>query len=145
MRRIANPQAGELKTDVRDAPIIAEAAGSMPQKLRSLRLADEPLGELTVLCGFDGDLAAQITQTSAPIRGPLARSIRRWKGYWDRASTIRLCSVCLSDSPRPVSSPQPAKKHWPTASPNSHLAWAKALAIEIVQALSEQAVIVPGT
>ncbi|MCD4545279.1 IS110 family transposase, partial [Burkholderia pseudomallei] len=64
MRRIADLHAGEAKTDARDAAIIAEAARSMPHTLRSLRLADEPLAELTMLCGFDDDLAAQITQTS---------------------------------------------------------------------------------
>lgn len=61
MRRIADLHAGEAKTDARDAAIIAEAARSMPHTLRSLRLADEPLAELTMLCGFDDDLAAQIT------------------------------------------------------------------------------------
>ncbi|MBB5510867.1 hypothetical protein HDG35_007164 [Paraburkholderia sp. JPY681] len=61
MRRIADLHAGEAKIDARDAAIIAEAARSMPHTLRSLRLADEPLAELTMLCGFDDDLAAQIT------------------------------------------------------------------------------------
>ncbi|WP_155637930.1 hypothetical protein [Burkholderia cepacia] len=31
--------------------------------------ADEQLAELTMLCGFDDDLAAQVTQTSNRIRG----------------------------------------------------------------------------
>ncbi|MBB5420384.1 hypothetical protein OKW33_006587 [Paraburkholderia atlantica] len=73
MRRIADLHAGEAKTDARDAAIIAEAAGSMPHTLRSLRLADEPLAELPMLCGFDDDLAAQITQTSNGIRGLLTQ------------------------------------------------------------------------
>lgn len=64
MRRIADLHAGETKTDARDAAIIAEAARSMPHTLRSLRLADEQLAELTMLRGFDDDLAAQLTQTS---------------------------------------------------------------------------------
>ncbi|MGF6410730.1 hypothetical protein OKW37_002400 [Paraburkholderia sp. MM5482-R2] len=61
MRRIADLHAGEAKTDARDAAIIAEAARSMPHTLRSRRVADEQLAELTMLCGVDGDLAAQIT------------------------------------------------------------------------------------
>lgn len=73
MRRIADLHAGEAKTDARDAAIIAEAARSMPHTLRSLRLADEPLAELATLCGFDDDLAAQITQTSNRIRGLLTQ------------------------------------------------------------------------
>src|SRR5690242_9161899 len=73
MRRIADLHAGEAKTDARDAAIIAEAARSMPHTLRSLRLADEQLAELTMLCGFDDDLAAQVTQTSNRIRGLLTQ------------------------------------------------------------------------
>ncbi|KVD40503.1 hypothetical protein WI84_07720 [Burkholderia ubonensis] len=45
----------------------------MPHTLRSLRLADEQLAELTMLCGFDDDLAAQVTQTSNRIRGLLTQ------------------------------------------------------------------------
>lgn len=73
MRRIADLHVGEAKTDARDAAIIAEAARSMPHTLRSLLLADEQLAELTMLCGFDDDLAAQVTQTSNRIRGLLTQ------------------------------------------------------------------------
>ena len=41
MRRIADLRPGEAKTDARDAAIIAEAARTMPQTLRSIALADE--------------------------------------------------------------------------------------------------------
>jgi hypothetical protein len=118
MRRIADLHAGEAKTDARDAAIIAEAARSMPHTLRSLRLADEPLAELTMLCGFDDDLAAQITQTSNRIRGLLTQIHPAWNESSGRASTIRPCSICLSDILRPPSLPRPARKHSPTASPN---------------------------
>src|SRR5882724_9614892 len=73
MRRIADLHAGEAKTDARDAYIIAEAARSLPHTLRSLKLADHQLAELTMLCGFDEDLAGQITQTSNRIRGLLTQ------------------------------------------------------------------------
>jgi len=75
MRRIADLHEGEAKTDARDAAIIAEAARSMPHTLRTLRLADEPLAELTMLCGSDDDLAgyaglAPVTRRSgSSIRG----------------------------------------------------------------------------
>jgi transposase len=71
--RIADLYAGEAKNDARDAAIIAEAARSIPHTSRSLRLADEPLAELTILRGFSDDLAAQTTQTSNRIRGLLAQ------------------------------------------------------------------------
>ena len=66
MRRIADLHPGQAKTDARDAAIIAEAARSMPHTLRSVELDDETLAELGVLCGFDDDLAGQITATSKP-------------------------------------------------------------------------------
>ena len=69
MRRIADLHAGESKTDARDAYIIAEAARGMPHALRSLKVADDQVAELSMLCGFDDDLAAQITQASNRIRG----------------------------------------------------------------------------
>jgi hypothetical protein len=62
--RDASPDLPESipETDARDAYIVAEAARSMPHTLRSLKLADDELAELTMLCGFDDDLAGQITQ-----------------------------------------------------------------------------------
>ena len=73
MRRIADLHAGEAKTDARDAYIIAEAARSLPHTLRSLKLADSQVAELTMLYGFDEDLAGQITQASNRIRGLLTQ------------------------------------------------------------------------
>lgn len=45
----------------------------MPHALRTLRLADDALAELMLLCGFDDDLAAQITQVSNRLRGLLTQ------------------------------------------------------------------------
>lgn len=74
MRRIAELHAGEAKINARDAAaIIAEAARCMLHTLRSLKLADEPVSELIMLCGFDDDLAAKITQTSNHIHGLLTQ------------------------------------------------------------------------
>jgi len=73
MRRIADLHPGEAKTDARDAAIIAETARTMPHTLRSIAVADEQVAELTMLCGFDDDLAGQITQVSNRIRGLLTQ------------------------------------------------------------------------
>ncbi|MBG6185108.1 transposase [Arthrobacter sp. CAN_A214] len=73
MRRIADLHPGEAKTDARDAFIIAKAARTMPHTLRSIQVADEQLAELTMLCGFDDDLAKQATATSNRIRGLLTQ------------------------------------------------------------------------
>lgn len=73
MRRIADLHPGEAKTDARDAAIIAEAARSLPHTLRSIALIDEQAAQLTMLCGFDVDLAKQATATSNRIRGLLTQ------------------------------------------------------------------------
>ncbi|WP_030893478.1 IS110 family transposase, partial [Streptomyces varsoviensis] len=64
---------GEAKTDAKDAAVIADAARTMPHTLRSLHLTDEITAELTVLVGFDQDLAAEATRTSNRIRGLLTQ------------------------------------------------------------------------
>ena len=73
MRRIADLHPGEAKTDARDAAIIAEAARTLPHTLRSIVVADEQAAELSMLCGFDDDLAKQATATSNRIRGLLTQ------------------------------------------------------------------------
>lgn len=73
MRRIADLHPGEAKTDARDAAIIAEAARTMPHTLRSIQVADEQVAELSMLCGFDDDLAKQVTATSNRLRGLLTQ------------------------------------------------------------------------
>lgn len=60
MRRIADLHPGEAKTDARDAAIIAETARTMHHTLRQIAVDDEQVAELTMLCGFDDDLAGQI-------------------------------------------------------------------------------------
>ncbi|WP_335935051.1 IS110 family transposase [Streptomyces sp. PTD5-9] len=73
MRRIADLYPGEANTDARDAAVIADAARTMPHTLRSLEPTDEITAELTVLVGFDQDLAAEATRTSNRIRGLLTQ------------------------------------------------------------------------
>ena len=73
MRRIADLHPGAAKTDARDAAVIANAARTMPHTLRALKLDDETIAELTVMSGFDDDLAGQITATSNRIRGLLTQ------------------------------------------------------------------------
>ncbi|WP_425893993.1 IS110 family transposase [Ralstonia pseudosolanacearum] len=142
MRRIADLHAGEAKTDARDAAIIAEAARSMPHTLRSLRLADEPLAELTMLCGFDDDLAAQVTQTSNRIRGLLTQihpALERVLG--PRLDVLDL----LERYPSPAALAETSEKTLANRLTKLAPRMGKRLAAEIVQALGEQTVVVPGT
>ncbi|WP_080315523.1 IS110 family RNA-guided transposase [Burkholderia pseudomallei] len=145
MRRIADLHAGEAKTDARDAAIIAEAARSMPHTLRSLRLADEQLAELTMLCGFDDDLAAQVTQTSNRIRGLLTQihpALERVLGpRLDHPAVLDLLERYPSPSALAAANEKTLANRLTKLAPRL----GKNLAAEIVQVLNEQAVIVPGT
>lgn len=145
MRRIADLHAGEAKTDARDAAIIAEAARSMPHTLRSLRLADEQLAELTMLRGFDDDLAAQLTQTSNRIRGLLTQihpALERVLGpRLDHPAVLDLLERYPSPSALAAANEKTLANRLTKLAPRMGKNWAA----EIVQALNEQAGIVPGT
>ena len=71
MRRIADLHPGQGKTDARDAHIIADAARTMPHTLRRVGTDDETLAELTVLAGYDDDLAGQSTRLTNRLRDAL--------------------------------------------------------------------------
>ncbi|MEU9246031.1 IS110 family transposase [Streptomyces sp. NPDC048385] len=145
MRRIADLYPGEAKTDAKDAAVIADAARTMPHTLRSLELTDEITAELTVLVGFDQDLAAEATRTSNRIRGLLTQfhpSLERILGprldhqavTWllerygspaalRKAGRRRLVEVIRPKAPR----------------------MASRLIDDVFTALDEQTVVVPGT
>ena len=60
MRRIAGLTPGSAKTDAKDAAVIAQAARTMPQTLRAVSASDEEAAALSMLTGFDLDLARQV-------------------------------------------------------------------------------------
>ena len=69
MRRIADLTPGSAKTDAKDAAVIAGAARTMPHTLRAVTTSDEDAAALSMLTGFDLDLARQVNQTEGRIRG----------------------------------------------------------------------------
>ena len=69
MRRIADLTPGSAKTDAKDAAVIAGAARTMPHTLRAVSTLDEDAAALSMLTGFDLDLARQVNQTVNRIRG----------------------------------------------------------------------------
>lgn len=144
MRRIADLHAGEAKTDARDAYIIAEAARSLPHALRSLRVADTDIAELTMLCGFDDDLAEQITQVSNRMRGLLTQihpALERVLGpRLDHPAVLDL----LERYPSPAKLASLSEKQLANRLVKLAPRMGRSLAGEIVQALSEQTVVVPG-
>lgn len=94
MQRIADLHPGEAKTDARDAAIIAEAARSLPHTLRSIVVADEQAADLSMLCGFDDDLAKQATATSNVSAGSWPRSTQPWNGSLASTWTTRPWPNC---------------------------------------------------
>ncbi|WP_109773302.1 IS110 family transposase [Quadrisphaera granulorum] len=71
MRRLADLQPGQAKTDARDAYVIADAARSHPHTLRRVGTDDETLADLGVLAGYDDDLAQQATRLTNRLRDAL--------------------------------------------------------------------------
>ncbi|MEV7768196.1 IS110 family transposase [Microbacterium sp. NPDC086615] len=145
MRRIADLHPGEAKTDARDAAIIAETARTMPHTLRSIQVDDEQVAELTMLCGFDDDLAAQITQVSNRIRGLLTQihpALERVIGaHLDHPAMLTL----LRKHPSPEAMRTAGTKRLGNLllkhAPRKGRVWAE----EITAALGQQTVTVTGT
>lgn len=73
MRRAADLHPGEAKTDARDAFVIAETARTMPHTLRAVDRDDEVLAELTMLTGYDNDLAGEVNRAANRLRGLLSQ------------------------------------------------------------------------
>ena len=69
MRRIADLTPSSAKTDAKDAAVIAGAARTMPHTLRAINASDEDAAALSMLTGFDLDLARQVHQSANRIRG----------------------------------------------------------------------------
>jgi len=145
MRRIADLHPGEAKTDARDAAIIAEAARTLPHTLRSIVLADEQAAELSMLCGFDDDLAKQATATSNRIRGLLTQihpALERVVGkHLDHPAMVEL----LVKYPTPETLRKAGQKRVAALlsrhAPRAGKTWTQ----DVFAALGEQTVVVAGT
>ncbi|MFE1782235.1 IS110 family transposase [Streptomyces sp. NPDC059506] len=145
MRRISDLYPGEAKTDAKDAAVIADAARTMPHTLRSLDLDDEVTAELTMLVGFDQDLAAEATRTSNRIRGLLTQ----FHPSLERVLGPRLDHPAVTWLLERYGSPQSLRKAGrrklvEVLRPRAPR-MAKRLANDVFDALDEQTVVVPGT
>lgn len=145
MRRIADLHAGEAKTDARDAFIIAEAARTLPHTLRSIAVADEQLAELSMLCGFDDDLAKHVTATSNRLRGLLTQihpALERVLGpRLDHPAVLDL----IRTWPTPAALRQAGRSRITARLKKNAPRMAERLAGEIMDALDQQTVVVVGT
>ncbi|GAA1496111.1 hypothetical protein GCM10009628_11130 [Paeniglutamicibacter kerguelensis] len=119
MRSIADLHPGEAKTDARDAYIISNAARTMPQSLHTVQVPEEHVAELSMLCGFDDDLAKQATATSNRIRGILLRSTRPWNGSSASTLTTRPWPSSSPNTP-PMSCAGPGMPSWKPCCASTH-------------------------
>ena len=145
MRRIADLHPGEAKTAARDAAIIAEAARTLPYTLRSIVLADEQAAQLSMLCGFDDDLAEQATATSNRIRGLLTQIHPALERVIGKQLDHPVMPALLGKYPGPAPLRQVGQKRVATFmrkyAPRAGNTWAA----DIFEALDEQTVTVAGT
>lgn len=145
MRRVADLHPGEAKTDARDAAIIAEAARTMPHALRALKTDDKTLSALTMLNGFDDDLAANATAVSNRIRGLLTQI----HPALERAIGAHLDHHAMTALLEKYSTPSALKRAGKARvatvlkkfAPRAGSRWAETIFL----ALNEQSIHVPGT
>ncbi len=145
MRRIADLHPGEGKTDARDAYVIADAARTMPHTLRRVGTDDETLAGLSVLAGYDDDLAAQSTRLSNRLRDALLHvhpALERLLGpRMDRGGVVDL----LAAAPTPQALRELGIEGITTIMRSRSPRLARTLPAQILTALDAQTVIVPGT
>jgi transposase len=145
MRRIADLHPGEGKTDARDAYVIADAARTMPHTLRRVGTDDETLAELSVLAGYDDDLAAQSTRLTNRLRDAMLHvhpALERLLGQrLDRGGVLDLLAAAPTPQAlRKLDTGAMAEIMRPR-SPRL----AKTIPAQIITALEAQSVLVPGT
>lgn len=145
MCRIADLHPGEAKTDARDAAIIADAARTMPNTLRSIVLADEQAAQLSMLCGFDVDLAKHVTATSNRIRGLLTQIHPALERVVGKHLDHPIMPALLEKYPSPAALREAGQMRVATFmrkyAPRGGAAWAA----DIFEALDQQTVSVTGT
>jgi transposase len=145
MRRIADLHPGQGKTDARDAYVIADAARTMPHTLRRVGTDDETLAELTVLAGYDDDLAAQTTRLTNRLRDALLHvhpALERLLGpRMERGGVIDLLAAAPTPAALRELGIDAITETMRVRSPRL----AKTLPVQILAALDTQTVVVPGT
>jgi transposase len=145
MRRIADLHPGQAKTDARDAHVIADAARTMPHTLRRIRGDEETLAELTVLAGYDDDLAGQSTRLSNRLRDALLHvhpALERLLGpRLDRGGVLDL----LAAAPTPAALAELGAQGMAAVMAPRSPRLARTLPAQILTALAAQSVVIPGT
>ncbi|WP_217558953.1 IS110 family transposase [Streptomyces sp. GbtcB6] len=147
MRRLADLHPGTGKTDARDAFVIADAARTMPHLLHSIDPAEHVRAELTMVLGYDDDLAQDATRTSNRLRGLLTSihpALERVLGPRLRhPAVLALLETFGSPAALAQADTEELIEVMTDAAPRMRIP--RELAGQIHAALAEQAVQVPGT
>ncbi|RTE47616.1 IS110 family transposase [Actinobaculum sp. 352] len=145
MRRIADLTPGNAKTDAKDAAVIAEAARTMPHTLRSISTSDEDAASLSMLTGFDLDLARQVNQTANRIRGLYTQihpALETVLGKWlEHDSVLEVIAAWPTPADLRKAGRARIDAKLKAKGAKRHAAWAQA----ITDALGKQTVVVAGT
>lgn len=145
MRRIADLHPGNAKTDARDAYVIADAARTLPHTLRRVDLGDESLADLSVLVGHDDDLAEQATAVSNRIRGLLLQIHPAFERVLGENASHKavLATLVKFGGPTGIKAAGKAKVRRVLKAGAPRMG--EKLTDQILDALAEQTVVVPGT
>ncbi|MGW0745853.1 IS110 family transposase [Streptomyces sp. NPDC002817] len=147
MRRLADCHPGTGKTDARDAYVIADAARTMPHLLHSIDPAEGVRAELTMVLGYDDDLAQDATRTSNRLRGPLTSihpALERVLGPRLRHPAV-LALLQTFGSPAALAQAGTEELIEVMTDAAPRMRTPRELAGQIHAALAEQSVQVPGT
>lgn len=145
MRRIADLYPGESKTDKKDAAIIADAARTLPHAIRTLKITDTQVAELSILSGFDDDLAMQITATSNRLHGLLTQIHPALERAIGRHIAHPAVLDLLAHYPTPDRIRRLGHSRLATRLSRNAPRMGTRLAGEITAALAEQNVVIVGT
>lgn len=145
MRRIADLHPGSAKTDARDAYVIAEAARTMPHTLRQVDVGEEALAELGVLIGFDDDQAVEANRISNRIGGLLTQIHPALERVLGPKVTTRAVLQLLIRFGGPAGLRTAGRRRLLTVARKSAPRAGEQLVDDILAALAEQTVVVPGS
>ncbi|MGW6023722.1 IS110 family transposase [Streptomyces sp. NPDC055099] len=147
MRRRADLHPGSGKTDARDAHVIADAARTLPHLLHSIDVDESVRAELTMVLGYDDDLAQDATRTSNRLRGLLTSihpSLERVLGPRLRHPAV-LALLQTFGSPAALARARTEELIEVMTNAAPRMRTPRELAEQIHIALAQQTVQVPGT
>ncbi|GAA4019280.1 IS110-like element IS110 family transposase [Streptomyces marokkonensis] len=145
MRRAADLYPGEAKTDARDAFVIADTARTMPHTLRAIDRDDETLAALTMLTGYDNDLAGEVNRTTNRLRGLLSQIHPSLERVLGKRLAYPYVQALLTKHGSPAKIRKLGRVRCEALLKAHGSRKAAHLTAEIFEALDEQTLVVPGT